>query len=537
MTADKENTALAPRSGAREIRHRGPDYDVIIIGAGPGGLASAMLLAQSGLRVKIVERLERVGGRTSNLEVDGFKFSLGPTFFNDPPILEGIFQSVGDRLDRHVELMKLDPSHRLHFGTTGKYLDCAPNIEFMEREIAKIDPEDAKNIRPYMEMNRKKYTLLRPITQKPFRSFLDWLPALKHINLFRPWSTLEDEMKRYFKNEHVRQAFSFQSRYIGMAPFQAPSLFTVLSYLEYEPGTYHPIGGCPSLCEAMANVARRMGVDIALGEDVEEIIFEGRKAKGVRTNRGAYRSRSLVINADFARAMHRLVPDHLRRKWKNKTIAKKKFSCSTFMMYLGVEGRYDDVHHHTLFLPDDYDRNLRETHIEHTVSEDPQFYVQNASVNDPTLAPEGMSALSCMFPITNLDSKCDWDKEKHRFRALAIKQLEKVGITDLERRLRFEKITTPLDWSRSYEVHNDALPPAEPVRRPRVRLSRWWWNASRKRAADHLRVREDHVAPPHRGARNEHQLAHGALARERRAGACAPARPGVVGEETASRAP
>jgi len=433
------------------------DLDVVIIGAGPGGLASAMLLAKAGLRVKVIERLTRVGGRNSNLEADGFKFSLGPTFFNDPAILQGIFAAVGHRLEDHVELVRLDPSHRIHFGTTGKSLMCGPNIEEMEKAIAAIAPDDARNIRPYLEENRRKLEAMRPVTQKPQRGWLDWLPVLKHAALLRPWNSLETDLTRFFKNEHVRRAFSFQSRYIGMSPFNCPSMFTILSYLEYEPGIYHPVGGCPALSEAMADVARKLGVDISLGEDVEAIHFQGRKATGLRTNRGEYRARSFVVNADFAQAMTRLVPNEIRRAWSDAKLAKKRYSCSTFMMYLGIEGRYDDVAHHTIYLPDDYERHLREMEEEHVPSELPSFYVQNASVTDPTLAPPGMSALSVMFPTTNQSSKVDWEKEKVRYRALALRELEKVGITGLESRIRFEKVVTPLDWAQSYQVHRGAV--------------------------------------------------------------------------------
>jgi len=128
-----------------------------------------------------------------------------------------------------------------------------------------------------------------------------------------------------------------------MSPFNCPSLFSILSFLEYEHGVWHPLGGCGAVSQAMARIAVELGAEISLGEDVTKITFEGKRAVGVRTSRGEHPCDALVINADFARAMTRLVPDELRRRWTDRKIEKKRFSCSTFMMYLGIDGRYDDL--------------------------------------------------------------------------------------------------------------------------------------------------------------------------------------------------
>lgn len=98
---------------------------------------------------------------------------------------------------------------------------------------------------------------------------------------------------------------------------------------------------------------------------------------------------AIVINADFARAMTQLVPNEIRRRWSDCTLAKKRVSCSTFMLYLGIEGRYDHVPHHNIFIAQDYAKNLDEIEHQHVLSEDPSFYIQNARITDPSLAAPG----------------------------------------------------------------------------------------------------------------------------------------------------
>jgi phytoene desaturase len=429
---------------------------VIIIGAGPGGLASAILLASAGVKVKVIERLPTVGGRTSAIEADGFRFDLGPTFFLYPRVLEEIFAAAGTSLRDEVEMVRLDPQYRIMFGDGGE-LHATADIARMEQQIASISPTDAPGFRRFLAENRAKLTAMEPCLETPFLGWQDLINTrlLKMLPMLRPHQSLDTYLKRFFRDPRIRLAFSFQSKYLGMSPFRCPSLFSILSFLEYEYGVFHPIGGCSAVTAAMARVAERLGVEIEVDQPVEEVLFEGRRAVAVRTADGVERASAIVMNADFARAMSRLVPDRLRRRWTDRKIARKKFSCSTFMMYLGVEGTFD-LPHHSIHIAADYERNLDEIERQHVLSADPSFYVQNASVTDPSLAPRGMSALYVLAPVTHQHANVDWTRERERFRALMLKQIAKAGFAGVERRIRFERVITPDDWDQKYEVHQGA---------------------------------------------------------------------------------
>lgn len=429
----------------------------VVIGAGPGGLATALLLAGRGLDVTVLERQERVGGRTGTLELDGFSFDIGPTFFLYPQVLEEIFAAVGRDLHEEVPMTRLDPQYRIQFGAGGK-IDATAQVERMEQEIARISPTDALNFTRFLEENRQKLEAFKPCLETPFQGWMDLFRArlLKVLPLLRPWNSVDQDLGRYFQDPRIRLAFSFQSKYLGMSPFRCPSLFSILSFLEYEHGVFHPEGGCGALSKAMARVATELGVKIHLGEPVEEILFEGRRAVGARTNRGTYPADAMVINADFARAMERLVPDRLRRRWTDRKLKKKKFSCSTFMLYLGIRGRYDDLPHHSIHISADYERNLREIEQEHVLSEDPSFYIQNAGVTDSTLAPEGHSTLYILAPVTHRHPNVDWTREAGKFRRRILEKVKQVGLEDLESRIVTEKMVTPLDWDQEFEIHRGA---------------------------------------------------------------------------------
>ncbi len=431
--------------------------DVIIIGAGPGGLASAIQLAAAGARVKIFERLPFVGGRTSTITADGFRFDLGPTFFLYPRVLDEIFRAAGTSLTDEVELIRLDPQYRVQFADGAK-IDATPHVAAMERQIAAIAPRDAQGFSRFIAEHRRKLPLMEPCLERAFNSWRDLLHSnvLRILPMLHAFESLDTYLRRFFSDERVRLAFSFQSKYLGMSPFRCPSLFSILSFIEYEHGVWHPRGGCGAVSRAMARVAERLGVEIRLDEPVEEILFEKRRAKAVRTASGSFAADAIVLNADFARAIQRLVPDRLRRRWTNRRIAQKQFSCSTFMMYLGVEGTFPEQPHHTIFISEDYEENLREIEELKRVPSAPSFYIQNACGTDPAMAPRVCSALYLLAPVPHQNANVDWERERAAFRQLLLRRAALAGFGNLEKRIRFERVITPNEWEHNYALHRGA---------------------------------------------------------------------------------
>ena len=435
-----------------------PKRRVVIIGAGPGGLAAAMQLAYAGADVTVLESRSQVGGRCASIYADGFRFDTGPTFYLYPRILREIFRSVGRDIDVEIPMVRLDPQYRVSFGAGG-HLDCTNDLVEMDRQIAELSPVDVGALKKYLDHNRVKLAKFRPILESPFNSMLDLLrpSVLAAASLVKPWKTLGRELQSYFRDPRLVIAFSFQAKYLGMSPFKCPSLFSILSFLEYEYGVFHPIGGCGQVSEKMAEVATEMGCDIRTNEPVESLDFEGKRITAVATTKGRYEADACVINADFANSMQKLVPDKFRKRWSNAKIAKKRFSCSTFMMYLGIRGRYETHPHHTIHISKDYDRNLRQIEMEMVLPDDPSIYVQNPCITDPSLAPEGKSTIYVLIPVPHLNPNTPWDAvQTQAFRELAFKKLAEIGMGDLRSRIEYEQIVTPVNWRDDFSVYRGA---------------------------------------------------------------------------------
>jgi phytoene desaturase len=312
-----------------------------------------MMLSAAGTEVTVFEARDRIGGRTRRLRHGPYSFDCGPTFFMMPYVLEEVFAASGRRLSDYAELTRLDPMYRLLIGQPGRApltVDATQDLAKMERQLSAIDPHDGAAFGRFIRDNRRKLELMTPILRSPIRGLFDLmtLDAMKVAPWLKPWQSLYSYLSGYFRDERIRLALSFQSKYLGMSPFECPSLFSILPFIEYEYGIWHPRGGCNALVDAMAEVTGELGATIEVNAPVERILFEGTRAVGVRVGGREERFDHVVVNADATWALKNLVPESLRGGWTDAAIDAKRYSCSTYMMYLGVEGEID-LPHHTIY--------------------------------------------------------------------------------------------------------------------------------------------------------------------------------------------
>ncbi|MBK70381.1 MAG: phytoene desaturase [Euryarchaeota archaeon] len=431
--------------------------DVIVVGAGPGGLACSMLLAKAGVKVTILEKSDDVGGRTRVFEKDGYKYDNGPTFFHYPEIAEEIFEALG--LDAHEELglIPLHPNYRLVFGAGGS-LNATTDLEDMVSQIEELCGErNANGFRRYIEDNRKKLRLSKNCLNTPWSGPKDLLSrrALRVSRVLKPWRSVSSDLAKLFPDERMQLAMSFQTKYLGMSPFQAPSLFTILAYLEYEHGVFHSEGGLGTITQKMGKIARDLGVEIRLNEPVREFVFEGKRVVGARTGEKTYSADRFVMNVDFATGMKGLIPDELRKRWSNKKLDEKSYSCSTYMLYLGIDRLYDTPHHQ-IYAAKDYQKNLKEVTENNVTWDDPSIYVQNACVTDTTMAPEGHSTIYVLVPVSNSHEGINWDEIKHDYMDVILRQMKHLGFSGIKEHIVSQTIVTPDDWA-SRDIYKGAV--------------------------------------------------------------------------------
>ncbi|NUU59767.1 phytoene desaturase family protein [Paenibacillus agri] len=430
---------------------------VAVVGAGPGGLAAAMLLAAEGYRVEVYEKRDTVGGRSGLLQLGAYRFDRGATFLMMPHLLEELFTAAGRSLENYVTLLRLDPLYSLHFGET--VFKPSTDGHQTEEEIERLFPGNGKGYRQFMADEEDKFERVMPLLQRPFQSPRDYVKkdVLRALPKLHATDTVYNRLSKYFADERLRYAFTFQAKYLGMSPWECPGTFTILSYLEHRYGLYHPIGGINKVLQAMSEVIAEHGESVHTSCGVKQILVQNGRANGLLLENGEkVEADYIVLGADFGTAMTELFEPGLLKRYTPQKIDRKRYSCSTAMLYLGVNGAVD-LSHHSVHFAEDYRRNVEDITRRGVLSADASIYVHNPSVLDPTLAPAGKSALYVLMPVPNLTADIDWAQEGARIQEEMMNRLQRLpGLADLPQRVEESLFFSPLDWQNQLDVYNGA---------------------------------------------------------------------------------
>jgi phytoene desaturase len=426
---------------------------ILIIGAGPGGLTAGMILANRGFKVTIIEKEAEVGGRNSAIKIDGYTFDTGPTFLMMNFILDEMFKMAGKDIKDYLDVKKLDPMYRLKFDDV-TFLPTNKREE-MKKKISEMSPGDEKGYDKFLAKEKVRFEKMYPCLQIDYSYIWKFLNPnlIKAFPFLSLGKSLFSNLGRYFSKEKLKLSFTFQSKYLGMSPWECPAAFTLIPYVEHKYGIYHVMGGLNQISHAMKKIFLEKGGALHLNTKVESLVLEGKSVKGVKTDKGEIiQADETIINADFAYAMSKLIDDKKRSKYSDKNLKKKKYSCSTFMLYLGVDKKYD-IPHHNIFFAEDYRTNIDDIFNTKRLTDDMSFYVQNACATDPSLAPNGCSTIYVLVPIANTDSSIDWNKEKNTYREKVLDALEKrTELKDIRQHIKTEKVITPENWQNDYNI-------------------------------------------------------------------------------------
>lgn len=421
---------------------------IAIVGAGPGGLTAGMILAKRGYKVSIFEREAGVGGRNAAIAMNGYAFDTGPTFLMMTFVLREMFAEAGRSLDDYCKVVPLDPMYTLSFS------DCSvkPTTDHgrMKEQIAKLFPGNESGLDRFHKREKVRYDKMYPCLKKDYSTFKEMfsaplLRALPHLSLNR---SLMGVLGDYFSVEKLRICFTFQAKYIGMSPWECPAAFAIMPFIEHTFGIDHMMGGLSKISDAMAAVVKELGGEIHCSTPVKKVTVSGRDATGVELASGdLVKADAIVVNPDFGYAMSTLFDPGVIRKWTPQKLRGKKYSCSTFMLYWGVDKVYDEPHHHIIFA-DDYASNVKDIVTRSHVSEDMSVYVRNASRTDTSLAPRGHSALYILVPTPNMRGGASWDAgatEAYRHKVLK-RIMARTSMKDLDKHITCEKVITPAQW-------------------------------------------------------------------------------------------
>jgi len=375
---------------------------VLVIGAGIGGIATAARLARLGCQVTVAEKCDRAGGRCGYMVKDGHHFDTGPTLFLMPELYAQTFADLGESMADHLDLRRLDPTYHIHFHD-GASLALTSDLPAMQTQLEAIEPGSFGGFLRYLNEGYLHYKLsLAHLVTRNFLSPLEFFTPKMILLLLRLKALIRhyDNIDHYFHDNRLKAAFTFQNMYMGVSPFDAPAIFSLLQYTELADGIWYPMGGMHQVIQALTGIAEKCGVRLLYNTPVEQIDVDGRRTTGVTLSDGRQiQADILVANADLPYVYRCLLPHDVSAE----RLERKKYGCSALMFYWGVEKRYPQLGPHNLFLARNYRQSFDPIFDDLTLPDEPNFYIHAPVSVDPSLAPPGQDTLVVALPVGHIN--------------------------------------------------------------------------------------------------------------------------------------
>jgi phytoene desaturase len=429
----------------------------VVVGAGFGGIAAALRLRAKGYRVTLLDRCAQLGGRAQVFERDGFRHDAGPTVITAPFLFEELFALYGERFADHVNLVPLTPWYRFCFAD-GDHFDYGGTLDETLAEIGRISPADREGYLRLLAHSKRIFEVgFTQLSDQPFDRLRTMLRVIPNLIRLRCDRTVWGLVKRFLKNEKLRQAFSIQPLLVGGNPFDTTSIYGLIHYLERAHGVFFAMGGTGAITRALGGLMERRGVAVQLNTTVRRIRVQAGVANGVELANGGVIPADLVVsNADAAYLYTSMIPK-AQQAWSSRLkLSAASYSMGLFVLYFGTRKTYPDVAHHTIWLGARYRELLAEIFDKKVLSEDFSLYVHRPTATDASFAPEGCESFYVLCPVPNLQADIDWAVQGPRLRDRIVKALDATLLSGLADSITAEFCMTPNDFQHDYLSVNGA---------------------------------------------------------------------------------
>lgn len=427
---------------------------VVVIGAGIGGLGTAGLFAKKGYEVTVLEKNENLGGRANIFESDGYRFDMGPSWYLAPDLFEHFFSLMGERIEDHMDLVRLSPSYRIFFSKDPKPLDIHSDIAVDSATFEEIEPGSAEQLRAYLKQSEYQYEVAtQHFMYKNYDTVFDFFNrrVMTEGQKLSVFSKMHAFVSRFFKTRKLQQVMEYTMVFLGTSPYEAPALYNLMSHMDFNQGVFYPQGGFYELIKALARIAEKNGANLRTNSPVAEVVVENGVTKGVMLESKEFVEADIVIsNADIQFTETRL----LGEKWRthsNKYWNKRVMAPSAFIMYLGVKEKLPNLIHHNLLFSDDWRKNFDDIYKDPRLPEEPSLYVCAPSVTDPSVAPEGRENLFVLVPIASDLQISDHEKDAYSEKVLARMEQE-MNLPGLRKKIEYKRIYTVDNFAADYNA-------------------------------------------------------------------------------------
>lgn len=430
----------------------------IIIGAGIGGLATAIKLARKGFHVTIFEKNAHVGGRCSQINREGHIFDPGPTMYLFIPLFEEFYRSIGENFRQHITLLPVDPIYQLNF-PDNTIMTLTTDQKIMKSQLENLEPGSYANFKKFLNISKQNYQLaITRLINQDYPHALNYFTPnhlyqlLKHQSLFPHYFLVS----RYFKHPHLRTLFTFQDSYLSLHPFHTQSIFSLFTYNEIKLGNFLPKGGANTLTQSLLQIASKYPIKIELNQPVAGIQTNRQQVISIKLQDGSvHQADYFVANADLSFVYQKLLP----KSYVSTILKHKRYSCSVLAFHWALSRPVPELSTHNLFFSTDYRQGFDQVLNQPFPPQKPHFYIQAPTRTDPSRSPKNQDTLTVMIPINRLhsDHPLDWNKYAHQTKKYVISRLKQAGLGDIGKLIKFEILITPLDWQHKFNLTHGSV--------------------------------------------------------------------------------
>ena len=428
-----------------------PTLKILVIGAGFGGIASALRLRSHGYQVTLVDRLSAIGGRAQVFERSGFRHDAGPTVITAPFLFDELFALYGEDRKDYIEFRPLDPWYRFHFHT-GQSFDYRASIEDTNKEIRKFSTEDVLGYERLLETSESIFDVgFSKLAAEPFTQFSNMVKQVPSLLKLQSYHTVAGLVEKHIKHPLIRRAFSIHPLLVGGNPFSTTSIYALIHYLERRWGVHFTMGGTGKLVAELRGLLQRSGVEILLNHDVTELRIEGNKiVEALAANGKRIKADKVICNADPPTVYSEMIKDSRFQKKVSRKIYSSKYSMGLFVLFFGTKKKYNQVAHHTIWMGPRFKSLLKDIFDRKVLSEDFSLYIHRPTATDDSFAPAGCDSFYVLCPVPNLLGNIDWKIEAPALKTRIILALNNTILPNLIDVITDDFYMTPEDFAADY---------------------------------------------------------------------------------------
>jgi len=430
---------------------------VVIIGAGLGGISAAIMLKLNGYDVVVFEKNEKIGGKLNFVKQKGYSFDLGPSILTLPQYFRKLFEAGGKNMDDYITIEKVRPHWRNIF-EDGTVIDLDPDMNFMEKELAKLDKQSFPQFQRFLEYSGQQYDIIEKgyfdqglDNTFDFMKFYDFSTVFK-IDFLR---TMHRGVSKYIKNQYLIDILDFFIKYVGSSAYNAPGFMNLMPMIQFKYDLWYASGGMYNIARGFNKYMKELGITINLNSEVKRIITDSDTVTGVEVNNKVHDADIIVSNMEGVPAYKNLLQEDDKFL---KKLNKYEPACSGLVIDIGLDCQYPQLAHHNFLFSGNQKEHFNSVFNKRVMPQDPTLYLVDVSKTDPSVAPENCSGLKVLPHIPFINTSNPLTREEYlQYKENIYDKMERFGLKDIRKHIVYEHILTPLDIEKMYYSNKGSI--------------------------------------------------------------------------------